>query len=49
MKSNETESKLNSDIPMRHLISRVNLLLPTLLLLVGDFGHLTNQVEDKYV
>ena len=49
VKSNETEDKLDSDIPMRHLVYRVNPLPPSLLPLVWDFGQLTSQVEDKYI
>ena len=49
VKSSETEDKLDSDIPMRHLVYRVNPLPPSLLPLVWDFGQLTSQVEDKYI
>ena len=49
VKSSETEDKLDSDIPMRHLVYRVNPLPPSLLPLVWDFGQLTTQVEDKYI
>ena len=49
VKSSETEDKLDSNIPMRHLVYRVNPLPPSLLPLVWDFGQLTSQVEDKYI
>ena len=49
VKSSETEDTLDSDIPMRHLVYRVNPLPPSLLPLVWDFGQLTSQVEDKYI
>ena len=49
VKSSETEDRLDSDIPMRHLVYRVNPLPPSLLPLVWDFGQLTSQVQDKYI
>ena len=49
VKSSETKDKLDSDIPMRHLVYRVNPLPPSLLPLVWDFGQLTSEVENKYI
>ena len=49
VKSSETEDKLDSDIPMRHLVYRVNALPPSLLPLVWDFGQLKSDIEDKYI
>ena len=49
VKSSETSDKLDSDIPMRHLVYRVNPLPPSLLPLVWDFGELDSLVEDKYI
>ena len=49
VKSSETSDKLDSDIPMRHLVYRVNPLPPSLLPLVWDFGKLTSIVENKYI
>ena len=49
VKSSETSDKLDSDIPMRHLVYRVNPLPPSLLPLVWDFGQLTSEVENKYI
>ena len=49
VKSSETSDKLDSDIPMRHLVYRVNPLPPSLLPLVWDFGELNSLVENKYI
>ena len=48
IKSSETREKLD-DIPLRHLVYRVNPLPPSILPLVWDFGTLTPAVENKYI
>ena len=49
VKSSATSDKLDSDIPMRHLVYRVNPLPPSLRPLIWDFGHLNSEVENKYI
>ena len=49
VKASETSEKLDSDIPMRHLVYRVNPLPPSLLPLIWDFGQLSSEVENKYI
>ena len=42
------DDKLEDDVPMRHLVYRVNPLPPSLLPLAWDFGRLTEENEYKY-
>lgn len=45
---NETQEKLG-DLPMRHLVYRVQPLPAAMLPIVWDFGQLTPQVEESYI
>lgn len=45
---NETQEKLG-DLPMRHLVYRVQPLPASMLPLVWDFGQLTDEVEKLYI
>ena len=45
---NDTQEKLG-DLPMRHLVYRVQPLPASMCMLIWDFGHLTDEVEKLYI